>query len=287
MGPSSRLAALTAHLGAQPTPHAAPAAGGRFVGKAVVVTGAGGAIGRAAALQFAAEGASVLCVDIDGDSVGATVRAAGQLASVLVADVGAEADAERIVSTCVERYGRIDAYFANAGYFGQWKLMHESTPADFEKAMRVNVVAPFLAIKHASAAMKRTGGGSIVVTTSIAADRVDIAPVEYSASKGAAHALVRACQGALISDKVRVNALAPGGVRTPMSLGVGKQLAKREFKVRGFDPKRYPLQPPAEIAGVAVWLCSPESAPVKGQVVVADGAWTNSTGVHVVPAKGS
>jgi len=261
--------------------------GKRLCGRVCVVTGAGSGIGLATALRFAKEGAkAIVCVDIDGESARDVAEEISETyARVLVmglrADVSSDADSKMIVDTCVERFGSLDIYFANAGILGKERGIDGATVVDFERHLKVNLLGPFLAIKHATRIMVRQdSGGSVICTASIAAIRADVTPLAYSCSKAGVVALVRSSQDMLLEKniKVRVNAVMPGGVMTAMSGSVAQRVAADGLRVHGYDMRKFPPADPDEIASVALFLASDGASYVKGQTIVADGGMSNSMG---------
>jgi len=143
----------------------------RMKGKRAVVTGAASGIGRASAILFAKEGASVLAVDRSEEALEETVAAitkADGTAHALAADVSKEADSQAIVTNCIAAFGGIDAYFANAGVSGELLPITDYEVAMIERVLAVNLLGPLLAVKHAAPPMVAAGGGSIVMTASVA-----------------------------------------------------------------------------------------------------------------------
>ena len=153
------------------------------------------------------------------------------------------------------------------------------------RTLQVNTLGPFLAIQAASEAMKQTGGGCIIVTSSIASIRADLTPLQYAASKGALLSMVISANDRLLLDNIRVNAVLPGGVMTDMVAGVAKDLDDQGLFLKGFDFKRYPHAEPEQIANVVCFLASDEASLIKGQAVVADGGMANSMGSQPLPQK--
>jgi len=202
------------------------------------------------------------------------------------ADVSKVEDAKRIVDTCVSTYGRLDVYFANAGVLGKFRPIADETEDSFMRAMEINTLGPFMAIKYASEAMKKTAeGGAIIVTSSIASIRADLTPLQYAASKGAILSMVIAANDRLLLDNVRVNAVLPGGVLTPMVMGVAKDLEEQGLELKGYDSQRFPYIEPEQIASVVLFLASDEGSIIKGHALVADGGMANSMGSQPPPTK--
>lgn len=260
-------------------------------GKAAVVTGAGSGIGRATAFMFAQEGAKVVCVDIDAEAADETARdicaelGDGGVAIAASGDVSSVEDVKRSVERCLAAFSRLDVYFANAGVLGRFVPIDQEDEAAFMRTLRVNTLGPFMAIKYASEAMKRTGGGSIVCTASIAALMADLTPLQYTASKGAVLSMVRSASDRLLLDNVRVNAVVPGGVMTPMVMGVARDLNDQGLEMSGFDFRRFPHSEPEDIAAVVAFLASDASKAIKGQAIVADGGMSNSMASQVRPRR--
>lgn len=154
------------------------------------------------------------------------------------------------------------------------------------RTMAINTLGPFMAIKYASEAMKKTAGmGSIIVTSSIASIRADLTPIQYAASKGAVLSMVIAANDRLLLDNVRVNAVLPGGVMTNMVMGVAKDLDDQDLELKGYDAKRFPYIETDQIASIVLFLASDESIPIKGHSLVADGGMANSMGSQPPPQK--
>jgi len=264
----------------------------RLLGKACVVTGAAGGIGSATCKRFAEEGAiGVICTDIDEAALKEVVADINQefgqgKAIALKVDVSNAKEVKHSVDLCVTTYGRIDVYFANAGILGKYRPLSEETEDSFLRTLQVNTLGPFMAMKYASEAMKKTaGGGSIIVTSSIASIRADLTPLQYAASKGALLSLVIAANDRLLLDRVRVNAVLPGGVITNMVMGVARYLDEQNLELKGYDSQKFPYISPEEIASVVLFLASDESSPIKGQAIIADNGMANNMGSQPPPTK--
>ena len=167
---------------------------GRLEGKRAIVTGAGSGIGRASALLFAREGAAVLAVDRTRDAVeetAAQIAAAGGGAVAMAADAGNEAEVEAYVARALAEFGGLDVVYANAGISGGLVPLFEQTVEHWQEILRVNLIGPFLALKHAGQHMVKQGSGSIVCTASVAGLRANAGGNPYSASKAGIISLVQ------------------------------------------------------------------------------------------------
>jgi NAD(P)-dependent dehydrogenase (short-subunit alcohol dehydrogenase family) len=255
----------------------------RFQGKSIIVTGAGSGIGRASALRFAAEGGQVLAADRSAE-VHATVSAiaaAGGTGFALEMDAGSEADVERAVAEACERFGGLDIFFANAGISGGIEGILDSSVELWTEVLRVNLIGPFLAIKHGAPRIveraRETGGGAIVCTASVAGLRSGAGGPAYSASKAGVINLVQTAAQQLSTTGVRVNAICPGLIETGMT-----QRAFDYAREKGVEEKLGQLNPlrragrPEEIAEVAAFLASDDATYVNGQAWVVDGGLSSS-----------
>ena len=186
--------------------------------KVAIVTGAASGIGRASAIAFAREGAKVVIADRNeqaGNDTAAAITAEGHQAHFIRIDVAREADIARMVEETVARWGTIDMLFNNAGIV-LVKSIEEMTEDEWDRVMAVNVKSAFLAIKHVVPHMRRTGGGTILNTGSIASLAGQVGTPVYSASKGAIALLTKSLALDLGRDKIRVNCICPGITDTPM-----------------------------------------------------------------------
>ena len=252
---------------------------GRLAGKRAIVTGAGSGIGRASAMLFAAQGARVLAVD-RSESVHETaqaIREAGGLAESMTADAGLEADVKAYVARAVQAFGGLDVIYANAGISGGAVPLEEQTPELWMEVLRVNLIGPFLAVKHASPVMVAQGAGSIVCTASVAGLRANAGGHPYSASKAGVISLVQTSANSLTGTGVRINAICPGLIETGMT--------KPTFdyaRARGTGDKLGQLNPllryglPAEIAHMALFLASDDASYVNGQAIAVDGGLSST-----------
>ena len=247
---------------------------GRLRDRVALVTGAASGIGRASARLFAAEGAKVVAVDW-AETVEDTVRAireAGGQAISLRGDAGAEADVQRAVETATRQFGRLDVCYANAGVTGGLAPLLEETAEQWQEVLRVNLIGPFLAIKHAALAMIPNGKGSIICTASVAGIRGGAAGVVYSASKAGVINLVQVSAHELTGTGVRINAICPGLIETGMTRGIFERARERGKADR--IGQINPLQragAPEEIAGAALFLASDDASYVNGQAIAVDG----------------
>ena len=253
---------------------------GRLQGKRAIVTGAASGIGRAALLLFAREGARVLAVDRAPEGLEAAVAAAGAAggaAIALAADAGDEAAVERMVGRCVTEWGGLDVAFANAGISGGRVPLLEQTVAQWQEILRVNLIGPWLMIKHAAPVMIRGGRGSIVCTASVAGLRANAGGTPYSASKAGVISLVQTAANALNGTGVRVNAICPGLIETGMTRPIFEFARTRgtEDRIGQLNPtRRHGL--PEEIAATAVFLASDDASYVNGQAIAVDGGLSST-----------
>ncbi|MCP3419602.1 SDR family oxidoreductase [Bradyrhizobium brasilense] len=252
---------------------------GRLQGKVALVTGAGSGIGRASARLFAGEGAKVVAVD-RAESVHETadmIKAAGGAGLALTGDAGFETDVAAAVAKAVEAFGGLDVCYANAGVSAGVTPLFELTADDWTNILRINLIGPFLAIKHAAQAMVLKGSGSIICTASVAGLRSGAGGISYSASKAGVINLVQTTAQQLTGTGVRVNAICPGLIET----GMTKPLFDRA-RERGAEKKIGQLNPlrrggiPDEIARAALFLASEDASYVNGQALVVDGGLSSS-----------
>ena len=253
---------------------------GRLEGKVAIITGAGSGIGRASALLFAAEGAKLVLGD-KTEAVHDTAKAvteAGGSATALQIDAGNEADVIRLVDTARSTYGRLDVAFANAGIGGGLAGIFDATPELWTEVLRVNLIGPFLMIKHAGKAMADQGqGGSILCTASVAGIRSGAGGPAYSASKAGVINLVMVGAQQLCETGVRVNAICPGLTETGMTKGTFDYAKDKgvTHKLGRLNPLRRAAQP-EELANAALFLASDQSSYVNGQALAVDGGLSSS-----------
>jgi NAD(P)-dependent dehydrogenase (short-subunit alcohol dehydrogenase family) len=252
---------------------------GRLEGRAAVVTGAASGIGRASARRFAAEGARVLCFDRAEavDETASLIKGEGGTALAVHGDAGEESEVEAAIKKAEAEFGRLDVVFANAGVSGGMRAMEDLDAAFWQDLLRINLIGPFMAIKHASPIMRAAGKGSIICTASVAGLRSGAGGIPYSASKAGVINLVQTSANVLYGTGVRVNAICPGLIETGMTAPI-----YRMARERGTDDRIGQLNPlkrggePDEIAGAALFLASDDSSYVNGQAIVVDGGLSSS-----------
>jgi NAD(P)-dependent dehydrogenase (short-subunit alcohol dehydrogenase family) len=248
-------------------------------GKVAIITGAGSGIGRASALLFAEEGASVVVVDWNKETGAETVahiRRKGQAAVFCHADVSKAGDAERMVHLAVEEYGQLNVLFNNAAIQIMAKLV-ETTEEVWDRIQSVNVKGYFLGCKYAIPAMIRSGGGSIINMSSGLGLVGDPDLVAYGASKGGIIAFTKAAAMGYGPDKIRVNCICPGDVNTPMVQEYFDSLPDPD-RFRQEVYSKYALRriaEPREVAHLALFLASDASSFMTASVVVIDGGLTS------------
>lgn len=251
---------------------------GRMQGKIAIVTGASGGIGQATARLLLQEGASVMLVDRDASVLRALASELGPQAAWAAADVSSAADSERYVRATRERFGGVDVLFANAGIEGTVAPITQLDVDAFDRVLAVNVRGVFLGMKYAMPELAARGGGSIVVTSSVAGLLGSPGLAAYVASK---HALIGLARSAALEgapQRIRVNTVNPGPIDNRMMRGIEGQIApsQPEEVKRGFEGQvpmgRYGQN--EEIARLALFLCSDESSYCTGGVFVADGGFT-------------
>jgi NAD(P)-dependent dehydrogenase (short-subunit alcohol dehydrogenase family) len=242
----------------------------RLAGKIAIVTGAGSGIGRAAAIRFAEEGAQVVCADLKGQEE--TAAEIGKAAISAEADTGSDSDVQDLVQAALAGFGGLDVFFANAGISGGLASIFEQSAEDWQEILRVNLVGPFLAVKHAAPAMKERGAGSIICTASVAGIRAGAGGPAYSASKAGVINLVKVAATQLAGANIRVNAICPGLIETGMTKPVydWARAAGKEDRLGHLNPLKRGGEP-VEIANAALFLASDESSYVNGHALVVDG----------------
>ena len=242
----------------------------KLSGKVAIVTGAGSGIGRASAIRFAEQGARVICADLSGQDV--VAEEIGEAAIGLQADAGSDEDVQDLVQAALQRFGGLDIFFANAGVSGGLASIFEQTVEDWQEILRVNLIGPFLAIKHAAPAMKERGRGSIICTASVAGIRAGAGGAAYSASKAGVINLVKVAATQLASADIRVNAICPGLIETGMTKPVYEwaRASGKEDRLGHLNPLKRGGEA-REIADAALFLASDESSYVNGHALVVDG----------------
>ncbi|MEV0163040.1 SDR family NAD(P)-dependent oxidoreductase [Nonomuraea fuscirosea] len=249
----------------------------RFAGKVALVTGASGVVGRAAALAYAREGAAVLVAGRDAARLAEIVKLAeaeGGRASAFTVDITRSAGVAAMVEAAVSRYGGLDVALNTAGIFGQMAPLADYDEDIWDDVLAVNLKGVFLSMKHEIAHMRAHGGGVIVnVSSNLGAHWRLAGASAYVASKAAVSHLTRTAARDHIADGVRINAISPGPVDSPMSTRPGETRADRDERMRTALPIGR-VSTPEEIAAAALWLSSADSSFVVGADHVIDGGAT-------------
>jgi NAD(P)-dependent dehydrogenase (short-subunit alcohol dehydrogenase family) len=246
---------------------------GRFSGKTALVTGAAQGIGRAIAERFASERANVVLLDIDGDLAEQTadeLRTQGGSAEAVGGDIARREDVRNAVERGLERFGRLDILAANAGIADAQPFM-ETEEASWRRIIDVNLTGTFFCLQEAARAMIPAGGGAMIATASTNAFWVESNMAAYNASKGGIVALVKSAAFDLGAYNIRVNAVAPGMIRTRANFITEDPLAGPEY-LKGVPLGRF--AEPAEMAAVVAFLASDDASYVSGELLVADGGTT-------------
>lgn len=244
--------------------------------RVIIVTGGAGGIGRATALLMAEAGARIVVSDLSesGEETAATIRERGGQASFVKADVGNEADVAALVGETVRIHGRLDGAFNNAGVEQAFLPLHELSLEQWEHALRIDLTGVFLCIKHQVRAMLAGGGGSIVNTASALGEVAIPRAAEYVSAKHGVIGLTRAAALEYGALGIRVNAVLPGIIRTPM--------IERAIEHPDFSPffdkllEHHPIgrfgQPP-EVGEAVKWLLSDAASFVTGAMIAVDGGY--------------
>ncbi|WP_422370165.1 glucose 1-dehydrogenase [Hoeflea sp.] len=252
---------------------------GQFSGKSALVTGSGAGIGRAAALEFARQGAKVMVSDVNvegGEETVKMIREAGGHAAFFRADVSEAEDVAALISATAAEFGRIDCAVNNAGIEGKIVPFADQPEANYDAIMAVNAKGTFLCLQAEIRHMLETGGGAIVNLSSVAGLIGFPGLSPYVASK---HAVVGMTKNAALEygkAGIRVNAVCPGGIDTRMLDSLADQAsAGAQSSSQMMDPL-HPLGrigTPQEVANLIVWLCSPQASFMLGAIVPVDGGF--------------
>ena len=265
----------------------------RLKGKIAMVVGAGSigpgwGNGKATAVTFARQGAQVFCVDRNGAAAKETVEiinSEGGKASAFTADVSRAADVEAMVAACLKAHGRIDVLDNNVGIAEMGSVV-DVTEASWDHVLNVNLKSAFLAMKHVIPVMQKQGGGSIINISSIASIRhLGISYVSYGTSKAAMNQMTRTTAVQFAKDHVRVNAILPGLMKTPMvehSAGLAASYAAGDveamWRARDAQVPMGHMGDAWDVANAALFLASDESKYVTGLELVVDGGATLRAG---------
>lgn len=253
---------------------------GRLDGKVAVITGGASGIGAATARLFVREGAKVLIADLQYEVAAALANELGEDAAAIRCNVAKEDDVAGAISSAVDRWGRLDILYNNAGFGGASGPIETTSVEEYDMTMDVLLKSVFLGTKHAAPVMKAQGSGSIVNTASVCAFEAGIGNQLYSVAKAAVVMMTKTAALEMAEYGVRVNAVCPGYIATPLAAGRPISTAEPERvqlaleRLRASNQDNQPLArsgEPEDIAHMVLFLASDESTWVTGQAMVVDG----------------
>jgi len=254
----------------------------RLDGKVAVITGGASGMGRATVEKFVAEGARVVIADVQRDKGEALANQLGAATTYVDTDVCREADVVAMIGTAVKRFGRLDCLFNNAGFGGVSGEIHDTDMGEpYRRTVDAMLTGPILGMKHAAPIMREQRGGVIISTASVAGLKAGYGPHVYSAVKSAVVNLTRSVAQELGPFNIRVNAICPGGIATPIFAGqLALQPGRNTDYAAAVKPLLEKMQPipragePQDIANAACFLASDEASFISGHALVVDGALT-------------
>jgi NAD(P)-dependent dehydrogenase (short-subunit alcohol dehydrogenase family) len=248
----------------------------RLLGKSAVITGAAKGIGRATAELFAVEGARIVAGDIDADGLNLLcehLESQGATIAAIAGDVSEPGDARSMVRAAVERYGRLDVLVANAGVI-PLRNINEATPEDWDEVMAVDGRGMFLCCKYAIEEMLKTGGGSIVCLSSISGVAGQKSQSTYGPAKFVASGLTKHLAVEWADRGIRVNAVAPGTIKTERVLRLPQEPGGTEYieQIERLHPMGR-LGEPGEVAQAIAFLASDQASFITGAILPVDGGY--------------
>ncbi|TDU03084.1 NAD(P)-dependent dehydrogenase (short-subunit alcohol dehydrogenase family) [Streptomyces sp. 846.5] len=247
-----------------------------LTGKSVVVTGAGSGIGRATALKFADEGAKVLVADINAEgakAVVAEIEAAGGTARAVVGDLSEQSVVDEVVATAVAAFGGLDVLVNNAGIMDRMSAAGDTSDAEWERVIRINLTAPFLLTRAALPHMLAAGQGAIVNTASEASLRGSAAGAAYTASKHAIAGLTKSVAVMYRDKGIRANAIAPGGTITNIQVDI-EAGAQGPAVLGSYMGNIGRPAEAAEQAAAILFLASDAASNISGVILPVDNGWS-------------
>lgn len=249
---------------------------GRLDGKVAVITGGASGIGEGTVRRFVEEGAKVLVADLDDAKGSELIGELGDDTAFLHVDVSREEDVAAMISEATDRWGRLDCLFNNAGFGGALGPIEATSVEDYDLTMDVLLKGVFLGIKHAAPVMKAQNSGSIISTASVAGLRTGYAPHLYSVAKCAVIHLTKSVSLELGEANIRVNAICPGFIATPLAAGRPDADESQIQQMRDAGASSQVLGrvgEPRDIANMALFLASDESEWMTGREFVVDGGF--------------
>lgn len=252
-----------------------------FTGRVALITGGTSGIGASACFSFARRGAKVVLTgrrQLEGETVASSIRELGGDALFIQADVAVPEQVQNLLRKTIEQFGRLDYAFNNAGVEGEKGRTDEATIDNWDRTMAVNLYGVWYSMKYEIPEILKTGGGSIVNMSSGAGISGGVGIPAYIASRHAVVGLTKSAALEYADKNIRINAVCPGSVKTPMHYrlwGEGQSIEETDTHIGGLHPLGR-VADPEEIAEATTWLCSDNASYVNGHALVLDGGWTTT-----------